>query len=81
MEGRATCAARGVPVEKLVRYYRGSQGVLQGADEILVVDPFKDGCRLATVMALVVLQQVAPDLVPAELRRLVPPVGEAANLP
>ena len=81
MEGRAICAARGVPVERLVRYYGCGRTALQGADEILVVDPFKDGCRLATVLALVVIQHVAPELVPAELRKLVPLVGEAANLP
>ncbi len=81
VEGRATCAARRVPVERLVRYYGCGRAALQGADELLVVDPFKDGCRLATVLALVVIQHVAPELVPVELRRLVPLVGEAANLP
>ncbi len=80
-EGLATCKARGVSSERLLRYYGCGREALQGADELLVVDPFKDGCRLATVMALVVLQHVTPDLVPADLRKLVPLVGVAANDP
>ena len=81
VEGRAICAARGVPVENLIRFSDcGNQG-LKGADEILVIEPFQDGCRLATVLALVVIQHFAPDLVPPDLRKLVPLVGEAANLP
>ena len=81
VEGRAICAARGVPVENLIRFSDcGNQG-LKGAHEILVIEPFQDGCRLATVLALVVIQHVAPDLVPPNLRTLVPLVGRAADLP
>ncbi len=46
-----------------------------------MIEPFQDGCRLATVLALVVIQHVAPDLVPPNLRTLVPLVGRAADLP
>ena len=81
MGGRAICATRGVPVENLIRFSDCGRYGLKGADEILVLDPFRDGCRLATVIALVVIQHFAPDLVPPDLRKLVPLVGRAANLP
>ena len=81
LEGRGICTARGVPVERLIRFSNCSRNGLAGADEILVMEPFQDGARLATVMALVVVQHVAPDLVPENLRKLVPRVGASANDP
>ncbi len=54
LEGRGICTARGVPVERLIRFSNCSRNGLAGADEILVMEPFQDAARLATVMALVV---------------------------